>query len=362
MPSGPLSVVRTSHLGRVITARRAILTLAILTPGIPEFLTGSTALAPIVFNPLGFVLSVVFDVALYTTGALLIREYVIRYHKGWASVLLLGAAYGIVEEGLAVHTWFQTGGPPVFALGSYGHFLGINWIWATGLTTFHSLYSIALPLLLLDLIYPEIQGKPILTGRRQIGWVAAFYVIDVAVFAALAPSRPDLLGWVVCVTGVATLTYLAMTVSPSALGIRPGRPTASNNAFFLVGTSWMIVYLLFVLGAPGLHIPPVVAIAAFLAFLLLPWYYLRAHLGSEKNERAIFSLAAGLLAALIGFAVLVILGGDIAVGVPVALGIAFLLLFGREVDRREAARPPAGAMAHPPPGRRAPGAAEAIPI
>src|SRR5262245_19337940 len=36
-------------------------------------------------------------------GALLIRESVRRLDRGWASILLLGAAYGIVEEGLALH-------------------------------------------------------------------------------------------------------------------------------------------------------------------------------------------------------------------------------------------------------------------
>src|SRR5262245_38729072 len=44
-----------------------------------------------------------FLLLIYGPGALLIRESVRRLDRGWASILLLGAAYGIVEEGLALH-------------------------------------------------------------------------------------------------------------------------------------------------------------------------------------------------------------------------------------------------------------------
>lgn len=39
---------------------------------------------------------------LYGSGAILIREIVTRWQKGWGSLLLLGMAYGIYEEGLVV--------------------------------------------------------------------------------------------------------------------------------------------------------------------------------------------------------------------------------------------------------------------
>src|SRR5262245_38659090 len=48
-----------------------------------------------------------FLLLIYGPGALLIRESVRRLDRGWASILLLGAAYGLVEEGLALQSLFN---------------------------------------------------------------------------------------------------------------------------------------------------------------------------------------------------------------------------------------------------------------
>ena len=50
------------------------------------------------FNPFGFVILTI----LYGGGAVLIRELTIRWQKSWVSLLVLGAAYGIIEEELMV--------------------------------------------------------------------------------------------------------------------------------------------------------------------------------------------------------------------------------------------------------------------
>jgi len=70
-----------------------VLILFLLAPTIGELLSGS---APPVefFNPFGFVILV----SLYGSGALIVRELKIRWKKGIGSILLLGAAYSILEE------------------------------------------------------------------------------------------------------------------------------------------------------------------------------------------------------------------------------------------------------------------------
>jgi hypothetical protein len=78
-----------------------------LSPGIPEYLTGSSAVNVIVLNPIWFVCGLIANLGLYGPGVLLIREAKVRWYKGWATVLLLGAAYGILEEGIALSTLFN---------------------------------------------------------------------------------------------------------------------------------------------------------------------------------------------------------------------------------------------------------------
>ncbi|MCI4370840.1 MAG: hypothetical protein L3J81_05890, partial [Thermoplasmata archaeon] len=185
-----------------------LLLLLLLTPGIPEYLTGSSSATLLFLNPAAFALFFLLNAGLYTTGALLIRETVLRWGKGWGSVLLLGGAYGIAEEGLMVHTFFQPSGNPVGILGSYGHLWGVNWFWALGLAAFHAVYSIALPLLLVGIVYPETNGHP-LVAARGLRLAAVVFLADVGIVGAIAPSRPSFALAVLFLGAIGVLIALA---------------------------------------------------------------------------------------------------------------------------------------------------------
>src|SRR5712664_2683459 len=145
-----------------------LLCLLILTPGIPEYLSGSSNMALLVLSPPVFLLFLAANLALYGPGVILIREAKIRWNKGWASVFLLGAAYGIVEEGLALRTLFNPTSSVVGNLGVYGHWLGVNWVWTVGLVIFHSVFSIGLPIFIFGLAFPDLRSKSLvsITGIR----------------------------------------------------------------------------------------------------------------------------------------------------------------------------------------------------
>ena len=198
--------------------------LLLLAPSIPELLTGSTPITDLVVNPIGFVVGFTLDIALYGAGALLIREFAVQFQKGWASILLLGAAYGIAEEGFEVHTFFLPSGPPVNALGSYGHLFGVNWVWALALTVFHSTYSIALPILLTGLWFPQVKNARWL-GRRTITILAGVFVGEVVIFGSLVGHGPTPAVLAFFVAVVALLVALALWAPRSLLrsGREPGR-------------------------------------------------------------------------------------------------------------------------------------------
>src|SRR2546422_10835618 len=131
---------------------------------IPESFPRSTQTPLLVFFPPLFFLFLAAILGLYGSGVILIREAMIRWRKGWASVFLLGAAYGIAEEGLDLWTLFYSNAGPVGTLGYYGHWLGVNWVWTMGLVIFHSVYSIGLPLFPFGLAFPELKSKSLVSG------------------------------------------------------------------------------------------------------------------------------------------------------------------------------------------------------
>src|SRR5579863_3069383 len=66
------------------------------------FVTASTSPAHILMQPY----IVPFNVVLYGSFDLLAREILVRRRAGLASALLLGAAYGFINEGVAAGTWY----------------------------------------------------------------------------------------------------------------------------------------------------------------------------------------------------------------------------------------------------------------
>jgi hypothetical protein len=144
----------------------AVLTLLLLPGLTAEALTGSTPILVYLTNPVSFI----SNTLLYGGGALLIRELVRRRRLGWTSILLLGGAYGIFEEGLVVNTWANPWLPQVCTIirgratgiCNYSRVGGINLSWAASLTVFHAVVSITIPILLVELVF---------SGRAALPWL-----------------------------------------------------------------------------------------------------------------------------------------------------------------------------------------------
>jgi len=280
----------------LIRPRGPVVALLLLAPTIPELLTGSTPVSEIVYAPLTFAFGFAGIVGLYGCGALLIREFAVYFGKGWGSILLLGAAYGIAEEGLAVHTFFEPAGrPPVGVLGAYGHAFGVNWLWALGLTAFHAVYSIALPILLARLWFPAVRDERWL-DRGAVALVAAIYVLVVVFFARIAPfaPSPELLALFLGIETV--LIALALRVPGDLLRVRPGPsrigPWGLGAAGSLFFAGWTLVLLFSGLSS---RVPAVAAAAVLVAISLVAIALVLGRVGAEGLEMSEFYFATGML-------------------------------------------------------------------
>lgn len=201
----------------------AILTLYLLAPILGEVFSWSTPPLKLLVDPF----ALIFEPALYGSGALLIREIARRRGLGWGNILVLGAAYGVMEEAIDVQTWFNPAG--LHDLGIYGRAWETNWVWAIGLTVFHIVFSITLPIVLAEAFFPSIADRPWF-GRKGRGWLTAWLVATVA-FGAIGYgfivgkgtgyTHPPLLPYLMGVT-ITLVLYL--------LGVRlrfpPPRPSA----------------------------------------------------------------------------------------------------------------------------------------
>jgi hypothetical protein len=120
--------------------------------------------------------------ALYGGGAVLIREIASRQNARWRCMALLGAAYAIIEEGLAVQSLFN---PDLFHAGALGgRALGVNWVWTEWTIGYHIAWSIAIPVLLVELLLPRQRGVPWLGTRGIIG-MGVLYALGAFAIAAI---------------------------------------------------------------------------------------------------------------------------------------------------------------------------------
>jgi hypothetical protein len=140
-----------------------VLCLFLLSPVIAELLSGST--------PLSRGEQLIFESIFYGPAALLIREFVRRRQLGWFSVILLGFAFGIIEECLLLQSAFN---PHFLNFDiSYGRVWGVNWAWSEIIIINHSFWSITIPVFIAETIFP---------GRRTEPWLNQW---GIGIFAVL---------------------------------------------------------------------------------------------------------------------------------------------------------------------------------
>jgi hypothetical protein len=333
----------------LIRPRLPVLALLLLAPSIPELLTGSTPISTLFFDPLAFAISFLGIVGLYGTGALLIREFAVKFHKGWATVLLLGAAYGIAEEGLAVHTFFEPAGlAPVGDFGWYGHAYGVNWLWALGLTAFHAVYSIALPILLTQLWFPAVKAVRWL-DRGAIALVALVYLSVVGLFSVVVGHGPSPALLALFLGILAVLLYLAYRVPFDLLSVRPGPSRIGAFALAVDGAAFFLAWTVVeILSGSGGRVPAVAAGVAFSAVALASLFVVLRRVGTDGLDRSKFTFATGLLGILFAWDVIAefTIPGILLV---TALFVYLLYRLNRTLRARERSPVPLGATGQPTP-------------
>ena len=116
-----------------------------------ELLTGNTRLATY-FSPILFTIVTIT----YGGALLLVRETVVRWGKGFPSILTLALGYGMLCEALSTKGFFDPHFYSVVSdkLEGFGRIFGINVPWALNITVVHAVFSILVPYLIITTIFP----------------------------------------------------------------------------------------------------------------------------------------------------------------------------------------------------------------
>jgi len=164
---------------------KLILLIVLLSPVLGELLSGS---APPVefFNPFGFFILVAF----YGGSTLLIREARVRWGLQW-SVVLLAIAYGIIEEGVMMQSFFNFNHADLGVLSHYGEFFGIHVPWTISLILYHATISTLIPLAMVDFIWPSYKTTSLLSKRGIIATMLIVLIPTVLLMMVVWQQQAD---------------------------------------------------------------------------------------------------------------------------------------------------------------------------
>jgi hypothetical protein len=240
-----------------------VLTLFLLAPVIGELVSGSSPPANWL-QPGNYL----FMVPLYGAGALLVRELAVRWKTGWAGVILLGAAYGILEEGIDVMSFFNTAWPDLGASALYGRWADVSWIWTVHLTCYHAAFSIAVPILLTHLIFPKSRGESWL-GCFGTAVTAAVLAADVLIgnllFRQVYDYVPPVLPYCGSMLVIALLVFAAGRVrAPRPLTGAEQKPLPPPWLYGAAGFASTTVFFLAAWVPPNTGVPPLLAVLLIL--------------------------------------------------------------------------------------------------
>jgi hypothetical protein len=234
----------TARTGTEPVVRRwpAILTLALMAPLIAEVGVGSI--------PVSGAWMLLFFGYIYSAGALVIREVVRRKHLGIGSVLAIGLAYGLVEEGLVLGSLTSTTLYPVADWAP--RLLGFNSAYSLWVLLYHAVFSIAVPIVMVDLIFPQLRNEPYLRTGGLVIWAVALLVGLGVVRLSLIwmdPRHVDSAPHLIAV-GVLAAALVAWALRTSQAP-RRDRPVPRPWSLVLLGSVGVAGYFALLMRLPG---------------------------------------------------------------------------------------------------------------
>ncbi len=263
----------------------AVATLFLVAPLVAEYLLGDL--------PLNLLVALIVLAPAYGGAAVLIRETARRAGRGWPMMLMLGAAYTVIGEGLLTQSLFN---PDYLKMHlhlldhAYVPALGIGGWWTLFMFNLHTFWSMGVSIALVEALFPAEAEAPWL-GLVGDSVVVVVFALGAAANFAIGYKQNRFVASHAQLLGAAAMTALLVVSAfliPARKSHRPGGRAPSP---------WITGTIAFVLGMGVLNAPPmwgwgaVVALLALDAvFLVLVAFFSRQ---TGWNALHVLSLAAG---------------------------------------------------------------------
>lgn len=221
----------------------AVITLFLVAPLVAEYLLGDL--------PLKLLTALIVLAPAYGGGAVLIRETARRAGRGWPTMLMLGAAYALIGEGLVSQSLFN----PDY-MNKHWHLLypahipalGIGGWWTLFMLNLHTFWSMGVSIALVEALFPAEAEAPWL-GRVGDSVVALVFVLGSVASFGIGFKQNRFVASHAQLLGAAVLSVLLV----GCAFLIPAR--RSRLAGGMVPNPWITGAIAFVLGMGVMKTP-----------------------------------------------------------------------------------------------------------
>ncbi|MEU4227712.1 hypothetical protein AB0F17_25770 [Nonomuraea sp. NPDC026600] len=215
------------------TLRRAavwpVLSLMVISPVLAEVISSATPVVALL-NP---ALLLSYVLILYGLPVLIIREVAVRRRVGPLGLWCLGLIYGLYNEGLLSLDLFHPFGHSGDGYAGYGVVGGLLVPFTIFIAFWHGLFSVALPVLLVERLFPKQAGRAWLPTWLVVTIAALCLVMAVLAYFGVGRDTPQPVSdahlAVVMIVGLALWFCAGWLPRTPVLG--PGRPKAPVRSF-----------------------------------------------------------------------------------------------------------------------------------
>jgi hypothetical protein len=239
-----------------------VIVLFFVAPLVAEYLLGDL--------PLKLLAALIVLAPAYGGAAVLIRETARRTGRGWPTMLMLGAAYTLIAEGLVTQSLFNHDYLKMnmhLLDPAYIPALGIGGWWTLFMFNLHTFWSMGVSIALVEALFPAEAEAPWL-GRVGDSVVALVFVLGTAANFAIGFKQNQFVASPAQLVSVAVLSVLLM-VFAFLIPLRSARSTGGR-----VPSPWITGGVAFVLGMGVLFTPPMWGWAAVGSLLTLDAVFL----------------------------------------------------------------------------------------
>jgi heme A synthase len=186
----------------------------------------------------------------------------------------------------------------------YGRMLEINMVWAEMLTIYHAVFSITIPILLVELAYPDRRNENWIGKKLLILLVGVLFALTVFgywLFSTLMNYWTPLPQYLTGIAIMITFIYLARRLPPD-WGTHGQKPLPKPAKLWLVTAAASFAFFLGFYSSSSLIPWPLAILYGILLTTIIAKFITRYNWKQKPNNIHVFALCSGALTFFLTFA------------------------------------------------------------